>query len=277
VDCKTFQELITPAIDQRLGDDEQAAFQDHRSGCSPCRSEYDGMAATRAAVKAHVPRAESPEHLARHIVDRIRLEGLPSDRQGWPALFARPLFKPAIGFALACAAVLILLKDSSSDSSLSQASLASNDVVLQSLTNYRAVLAGQIRPLIMASEPARMESLFSDITDYSVHLPRMKDCKLIGGVQNEFAGMKLAHLVYQHQSDIVYMYQTCLASVLKGDKLHLSQQAKNELTQTGWFTETEPDGRTVVLWTKGRTLCAAVSRMKKDDLVAVVTSGEGRW
>jgi hypothetical protein len=219
----------------------------------------------------------TPDHVARWIVGRIGHEGL-SGRSLWLAeVFSKPLIKPAIGFALAFAAVLLFLNSPPSNFPISEASLVPNDVILQSLMNHRAVLDGTIKPQMISNEPAQLESLFSQITDYSVHMPRMKNCRLVGGVQNEYAGTKLAHLVYQRDTDIVYVYQTCLATVLKGDKLCIPFQAKEALERTGWFTESEPDGRTVILWEKGRTLCVAVSRMSKDDLMACLTSDQDRW
>jgi hypothetical protein len=183
--------------------------------------------------------------------------------------------KPAVGFAFAFIAVLLLLNDQPSEPTLSQAAFASNDVVSQSLLNYAAVLAGRIKP--HSAEPAQLETLFSSITDYSVHVPKMKDCRLLGGVQSEFAGSTLAHLMYQHDTDIVYVYQTCLETVMKGERLSLSSEARNDLDRTGWYVQQHPDGRTVVLWKKGRTLCAAVARMNKETLLACLTSGEERW
>ena len=102
----------------------------------------------------------------------------------------------------------------------------------------------------------------------------MKDCRLIGGGQNELGGTKLAHIIYKHDSDIVYICQTCWATVQKGEQLSLPQEAKEELVQTGWYSRSQPDGRSVVLWVKGRTLCAAVSRMSREDLLACLSSDE---
>ena len=277
MDCKTFQELISAAVDLRLTDGETAAFKEHGRLCPPCQYEYSAEAATKRVVEQHAHRAVAPDWVARNIKVHLQRKNTTSNYQSLLDLLQRPFVKPVIGFALAFASILILLKGSTSDSPVSQASLASNDVILQSLTNYRAVMDGQIKPQVMSGQPAQMESLFAGITDYSVHMPKMKDCTLLGAVKNEYAGTNLAHLLYQHDREIVYVYQTCLATVMKGDKLHLSDEAKDCLKRTGWFTESEPDGRTVVLWTKGRTLCAAVARMTKDDLVACLVSGEDHW
>jgi len=273
VDCKTFQELISSAVDLQLTDGEMTAFREHGHLCTPCRYEYEAEAATKSVVRLRAGRIRTPDHIARQITSQLG-HGRSEPRSQWLLEFLqKPFAKPAIGFALAFASILVLLKGSTSDLPFTQATLV-NDVVLQSLTNHQAVLDGQIKPQVISGEPAQLESLFSGITDYAVHLPKMKDCKLLGGVQNEFAGTKLAHLVYQHDNEIVYLYQTCFATVMKGEKLCLSAEAKDDLVRTGWFSESEPDGRTIILWRKGRTLCAAVARMSKNDLMSCLTSGE---
>lgn len=275
MDCKTFQELVSAAVDLQLADSEMAAFREHARMCSPCRFEYDAEAATKVVIRQHVRRVHTPDHITRDITTHLGRH-----RSGFRSDFIleflqKPFVKPAVGFAVAFVAVLFLLNNQTTDSTLSQASFVSNDVVTQSLLNYGAILAGKIKP--QSAEPAQLETMFSGITDYSVHMPKMKDCKLLGGAQNEFGGTKLAHLMYQHDTDIVYVYQTCFATVMKGEKLSLSAEAKNDLMTTGWYIQEHPDGRTVVLWKNGRTLCAAVARMNKDDLVACLTSGEQRW
>lgn len=276
MDCKTFQELISSAVDLELTEGDMAAFKEHGHLCSRCRHEYEAEAATKSVVRSHAYHVRTPDDVSRRIVERLDSASA-SSRSDWlTEFFRKPLIKPAVGFALAFVSVLVLLEGPSSDSRFTQASLISNDVILQSLANHRAVLDGHIKPDV-PGEPAQLQNLFACITDYSVHMPRMKNCTLLGGVQNEFAGTKLAHLVYQNKNNIVYVYQTCLATVMKGEKLCLSPEAKDSLEHTGWFTESEPDGRTIILWVKGRTLCAAVAQMSKDELMACLVSGDERW
>jgi anti-sigma factor RsiW len=277
VDCKSFQELISAAVDRQLTKSESAAFAEHGRLCGACWYEYEAEAATKSVVRLRARRERTPELVAQRVILQIGGGGLYGIPRWFVEFVRKPVLKPIVGFALAFIAVILFLQGPHTSSLISQASLVPNDVILQSLMNHRAVLDGKIKPQVISSEPAQLESLFSQITDYSVHLPHMKNCRLVGGVQNEYDGTKLAHLVYQRDTDIVYVYQTCLATVLKGDKLRIPYQAREALEHTGWFTESEPDGRTVVLWERGRTLCVAVSRMSKDDLMACLTSDQDRW
>lgn len=274
MNCKEFQELISAAVDCQLTEDELAAFKDHRVKCPPCRFEFEAEGATKLAIRTRAHRVRTPSHVALQIAEQLGREQSGEHVPWLTEFFGRPLVKPAFGFALAFVAVLLLLRGSTSNSPVTQAGFGSNDVILQSLMNYRAVVDGKIKPQLASSEPAKLAGFFSDITDYSVHLPKMRDCRLVGGVQSEFAGTKLAHIMYKHDTEMVYIYQACWSTVMKGEKLCLPKEAKDELIRTGWFSATQPDGRTVVLWAKGRTLCAAVARMSKEDLITCLTSGE---
>jgi anti-sigma factor RsiW len=274
VNCKEFQELISSAVDDRMTVEELAAFREHSNTCSPCRFDFEAEVTTKAVIRQHAQRVRVPAATAGHIARLLAQE----QRQPVPAwiyrLTASSAFKPALGFALGFVIILILLRPNTTTSPVLQAGFASNDVIGQSLVNYSAVADGSIQPQIASNEPRELEPLFSGITDYSVHMPRLKDCELIGGMQNEFAGVKLAHVVYRHNNEMVYLYQACWSTVEKGDKLRLSDEARDSLLQTGWFTAAQPDGRTVVLWKKGRTLCAAVSRMSRPALIECLLSGE---
>jgi Putative zinc-finger len=272
VDCKSFQELISAAVDRQLTESEMAAFVEHGRLCSPCRYEFDAESATKLLVRQRARRVQAPALLARQISAQLDQNSSSLQAPWLRDFFRKPFVRPVVGFALAFIAVLFLLNRPISDAPYSSASMSSNNVILQSLMNHLAVVDGRIKPQVVSSEPAQLQALFAGITDYAVHMPRMKDCRLLGGVQDEYGGIKLAHLVYQHDSDIVYVYQTCLATVMRGEKLSVPPAAKEELERTGWFTESEPDGRTIVLWEKGRTLCAAVARMDKKDLISCLTS-----
>lgn len=274
MNCREFQELVSAAVDLQLTDSEQEAFKQHSIQCSPCRKEYEVDAATKQFVTGRLHKVHVPRELAVRVSALVKSESSSGETSWVRDIIRRPLVKPAIGFAFAFLVVLFLLRGSTGTNSSTQAALVANDVIFQSLRNHRALMEGEIKPQLTSSEPSQLASLFSGITDYSVHMPKMKNCQLIGGVQNEFEGTKIAHIVYQHDSDIVYIYQACWATVKKGEKLTLPEEAKDELTRTGWFSCSEPDGRTVVLWVKGRALCAAVSRMSKDDLVSCLTSAE---
>ena len=248
-----------------------AVFLEHCRQCPPCRFEYESELSTKKVVTSIAKMVRTPDALMKRIALQLGSEqeaSFPVRIYWWQRLFNRPYVKPALAFGVACIAVILLLNSPKATSP------GSSDFIIQSLENYSSVVRGDIKPQLASSVPENLLGFFTGKTDFPVVLPKMKDCRLVGGVSNEYSGMKLAHVMYTYDAETICMSQTCWEKVVRGEKISLSQDVKDELQRTGWFTKSYPDGSTIVLWTKGRTLCAAVARMSKDDLIACLTEVE---
>ena len=174
-----------------------------------------------------------------------------------------------MAFILSFAAVIYVLSRQASPGGVESAGFVSgSDIVRQSSSNYEAVLKGEIVPQVVSDCPDNVRTYFQGKTPFPVFIPAMKECTLVGGSVNEYHGMRLAHVLYKHGLQFIYLYQACRESVMKGDTLHLSREAKNDLDRTGWHCCTAPDGAAVVLWVRGRTLCAAVAPLNSQHLMA---------
>lgn len=274
MECREYQELVSAAVDNRLKPEEMVSFLAHGGKCAPCRYEYEIEIVTKSVVRSKARMVHAPVALIERIAEQLESDTrstTPLNSSWWDELLRYRAVKPALAFGFACILVILFLNLPHNPDAIP---VQSNDVITQSLANYQSVVRGDIKPQLASSMPANLQNFFADKTDFPVVLPKMKDCSLLGGVSNEYSGVKLAHVMYNHGGEIVYMYQTCWETVMKGEKLNLPQGAKDELHRTGWFTQTDPAGCTVVLWKKDRTLCCAVAHMSKDDLVACLTDGE---
>ena len=274
--CQEFLEYITDAVDRHLPPELHASFSDHDCKCPECHDEFVLEGITKSAVQAHLVKLPTPPTLLASVLSQLRREPSEENRQSrarwWSRLWSSVFLKPLIGFAVACAAVVLLLTRSQQFSPSSLFSPPDNNVIRQSLSNYHALVSGDIKLQLVSNEPELLRRFFDGKTEYPVLLPAMKECTLVGGVVNNYSGTMLAHVVYRHDSGIVYMYQACWSTVMKGEKLKLPESAQSALKRTGWFVEADPDGDTIVLWRKGNTLCAAVAHMPKENLIACLTS-----
>lgn len=276
MDCKEFQEKVSAAVDRYLRNEEMDAFTEHGSRCPECQYEYEIESVTKAVVRSKAKLLPVPSGLLERIAEQINDEqnsGFAAMQTWLLAFLQRPFVKPAIVLSFASAVVVVFLTTGQPPVNPA-ADFATDDVIQQSLTNYRAVMNGDIKPQLVSGRSENLKSFFSGKTDFPVLLPTMKSCSLVGGVLNDHSGAALAHVLYTHNSNLIYVYQACWQTVIKGERLKLQQQAKDELQRTGWFAESRPDGQTIVLWTKGTTLCAAVAHMSKKDLIACLTEGE---
>jgi mycothiol system anti-sigma-R factor len=279
VECRKYQEQITAAVDNALERIEKEGLDAHLAQCPSCMSEFEHEKLTRILVKTRCQRQRAPEHVMSQLMEQIAREAeLPLERRPrWKTLFVSPYLRPAIGFALAAILVVVLLDKNNNINAprVVQASLLpDNDIIRQSLENYGAVVSGKIKPTLASSKVGEMQNYFSGKTEFPVVVPTMNNCELLGGVLNEFRGKTLAHVVYNHTTkELIYVYEACWKTVQGGEPLHLAKDVQDELTRTGWYSITAPDGRTLVMWTNGTTLCSAVSMLDAKVLKECVIAG----
>jgi anti-sigma factor RsiW len=272
VTCKECQELITPAVDQCLGEQERTEFSGHLAQCASCRREYELERRTKALVQHRAPMVATPVELSRAVRAMVRREAeAGGDRQEslWRRLVPRSVAHPALAAAVVLAALIVLWPSSEeTPSPVSEASVAGADIVGEGFANFERLLSGAIRPQLETSEPERVRTFFSGRTTFPVLVPLTRQCTLIGAVFNEYGGVPLAHTVYRHNDQILYVYQTCWETVQRGSPLVLPEKVREAMQEKGMYTETRDDGSTIAVWTDGRTLCAAVAHMDRDGLLA---------
>lgn len=284
MNCQEFQDRISAVVDRLLHKDELDSFFRHADTCPGCRHEYESESLTKQIVRQKVQLVRAPGPLVQRILEQLEHDEQKAPtaiQRLWGQLSLSSYLKPAI--ALGTVGILVFLISTLTEHSPApSARTASNSVIDQSLANYQAIAAGAIKPQHVARSSQQLSSFFAGKTDFPVQVPELEGYTLLGGVLNEHAGTTLAHVVYLHGDEMIYMYEACWNTVMQGQKLEVPQPVREQLLKTGLYAESMKDGRTVVLWTKGNTLCAAVARMDKDDLVArlkwTAASGtRGNW
>lgn len=273
MNCNEFHSHITEAVDRCLASGEMASFQEHARRCPPCRHEYEGELTTKLLVHNRARMVATPSHVRAAILQSIHHEPLqasPPPRFSLAAILEHQWVKAGLAVGLAAAVIILLVVR---DVSVTDNS-GERDVMQQSFTTYKAIMAGLITPQVVSDQPSRVKEFFSGKTEFPVNVPLLKRCTLVGGSVNDYSGSRLAHVVYRSGGTVVYLYQACWETVQQGERLQLSDKARAAIARAGWYTETVPDGYTIAVWTSGKTLCAAVAAMDKDDLIACVTEEE---
>ncbi len=284
VNCREFSHCITPAVDGRLSGKDQTSFQEHARLCPSCRHDYEEERSLAALIRARLRPVRVPDGLLSSILAGTLASDVPRG-PGHVRVFAdflrRPRTAPVVAFVLSFAAIVFILSRHAppADGLETAGFVSGSDIEHQSATNYEAVLNGKIVPQVISDRPENVRNYFEGKTGFPVYIPAMKECTLVGGSVNEYHGMRLAHVLYKHGLQFIYLYQACRESVMKGDTLHLSREAKNDLDRTGWHCCTAPDGAAIVLWVRGRTICAAVAPMNSGHLMAHLAEADvpGAW
>jgi len=270
VTCHEFQERITAAVDHRLDAAEMVPFLEHAALCPPCGQSFENEQSIVALIRTRVRRIATPVSLCQGILDRIGREQPGSlSRMLLVSAWHAPLTKPALVFALSFAAVVLLLSRSAPVPAGSPSHEGSiDDLISQSAINYGSVLKGDFRPQITSGLVSQVRSFFEGKTDFPVFVPEMKKCTLVGGALNDYQGASVVHLMYKHGEQTIYLGEACYKTVMKGTALNLTREAREELGRTGWYRSATAEGAAIVLWVKGNTICAAVSAMPADHLMA---------
>lgn len=269
MNCSEVQHHMGDAIDRELPQPVSKDFFSHLQLCLPCRNEYEIETLARTIVRSKVPRALTPSGVYQSIVESLRRE-IESDvkREGWrERILGGRIMAPLVTAGLAIVALFFFYNFPPD-----VAHTAPNDIMNQSLKNFALVQSGELKPSMIFCVPEMMVGYFQKSgLEFAVTVPRMDSCDWYGVISSEYSGVKLAHVIYKRGDDLIYVYEVGKKEGLNGSVLVLPAPARKALDETGWYTDPGHPDCNVVLWTADDALCAAVSSMKKDRLLALLT------
>lgn len=267
--CNEFHECVCEIIDKRLSDERVEELMMHAHKCPHCGYELNALALTSRIVKQKIQQQSVPAELYYSLLHRTgkKQKGF----TGWlTSVFAGKALNPVAAFIVILAvAVGIYSFWIPKSPQLSD----ERNIISQSLKNYQAVIGGSIKPQL-EDDIDNVKLFLSKEVPFDVNVPKMTGCRKCGGVLSIFDGVKLAHVVYNVGGKIVYIYQADMNIAMHGKTIGLPEKAKDELEKTGWFIKEMPSNETIILWKYKNTLCAAVSKMQKDHLLALLTHKE---
>ncbi|MEW6060665.1 MAG: hypothetical protein AB1600_01865 [Bacteroidota bacterium] len=265
MNCKDFQECACDIVDKRLSEERTNELLQHATVCPHCRYELQALQTAKSAVQAKIHRSAVPADVYFSIVASL------SRHSG--TLWFQKLFGVKLNPALALVVLAVMVVGIYSLFYPSFVPPDDPDIINQSVANYQAVIGGSIQPQLVSSND-EVKSFLEKQVNFAVNVPKMKNCKSCAGVLSIFNGVKLAHVVYKVNGNVVYIYQANMDDVLKGGKITLSDKVKTALANTNWYVEEERNDKSIVVWRYKNTLCAAVSSLPKDQLIALLTEKE---
>jgi hypothetical protein len=264
VNCNEFKECVCEAVDKRLSEERADELMKHTRVCPHCQFEYFSLLSAKNIIHEKLKQERVPADVYYAIVNAT----LNRSHSSW--------FKKLFGFKLnpviavvAFAAVTVGLYSLFAPSNAGMSDDA--NIILQSVKNYQAVIGGSIKPQLISTEEDVHSFLTKEVT-FDVNVPKMKGCSSCAGVLSSFNGVKLAHVVYRvGDKDIIYIYQASMNEAMDGHTIGLPDEAREELEKTDWYIRDLSDNMTIVLWRYKNTLCSAVSKMDKNELIALLT------
>ncbi len=273
MNCSEASELLGEAVDGVTSSWNRSEFFEHLRACTTCRRTYELETMAKAVVRKGCPRVTTPPQILRSVIDAVEHESQKSlSLPAWiHEIVSVRWLVPALVGSLAVTAFLVFFNQRPETfTPESYEHTASNDFIHQSLQNFARLQNGEFKPAVISSKAEDVhEYLDSSGRDFAV-VRAMDCCTSYGAAASEYDGIRLAHVVYTLDDDMMYVYQVRKAHVLDGSTFVLPPAARTALKKTGWYTDPHHPDCNVVLWTTDETLCAAVSSMKKDEMLALL-------
>lgn len=228
---------------------------------------------TKRIVGKRLPRVHAPVHLAEQIRAGIRsnLNTTPAANRSRLDWLFRPVWKP-VTIAAALAVVVFLILSGPNKSHNVYASTDNRDVFHQVFTNFDGILDGAIKPDIESNDPGVVEAFFFPKANFSPSVSNLDDCRLIGGMFSTFKEQHIAHIVYEHDGEILYVVQTNLRCMLDGRNLSLPMDVRTAIQSTGHFEREFTPSCSIIAWTRDSVFFCAVADIPKADLISCVSS-----
>ena len=262
MNCKDFNECVCEVIDKRLSEERTKELLQHADVCPHCKFELQALQISKNILHSKVHRQSVPADVYYSIVNK-------TVRESGAAQFFKSV-AAKINPALAGVVLLVIAVGIYSLFFTSSTTTDDSSIINQSLANYQSAIGGTLQPELVSNYDEVRTFLEKEVP-FAVNVPKVKKCKSFSGRCSNFKGIKLAHVAFQLNGSTIYIYQADMDEAMNGKKITLPSEAKDELRKSNWYVKELPDNKTVVLWKYKETLCAAVSDMKKDQLVALLS------
>jgi hypothetical protein len=275
VECSLVEEYFGDAIDRVLPADVEQEFRMHLEGCRRCRNAYELEKLSKQVVQQHITHAVTPESVRASVSKSLKQAYRESLGRagGWIERLLSPgVLIPTLAGGVVFAAFIVLLTLPNESTYDMSAHNAPNDVINLTFKNFALIRSGQFQPALVACSPESIADFFErNNVDFTVNVLKVP-CDSYSAIWSEYEGVKVAHVLYKIGGEMLYVYQVSQDEALKGPKLSLPPAAKTALAKSGWYTDPNHPNCNIVVWTVNGTLCVASSTMKKEKLLAVLTT-----
>jgi hypothetical protein len=274
VECKQVLELITASLDGQIEGEERSSLEKHLSLCPRCKLEAELERMTKTVTKLHLPLKKTPPKVSSQISGLLALaqqssKSRPSSLLG--TIFTLPIRKTIFALSGAIAVFLLILNLLPGHARHTHGAPRDGNIINQSYNNLDGILEGSLVPQIASDDPKIVRSFFSQKTNFNVNIPSLKNCTLIGAISSHYNDGCVAHVIYKHGGDVIYLYETRIDSIMNGlsCSMNLPDEVKNQIRRTGWYIESHVPDCTLMMWLPdSTTLCCVVAEMDKECLCA---------
>jgi len=261
--CDEAEELITALVDKQVSDQERSSIESHLKDCQRCQFIYGQEQALKREISAAGARLHAPAELRSKILSDRRIFPAPERSPvSWTEriLPAWPFPRPALALALAVVLILPILYFMRTPS---------EPISLAAVEIQRKIIGGEIS-VRKTSNPDELRkwqirAVNGEFTPMEYDLSSM-NIQPVGGVVQEVNGRKMLVTVYAGNGLSV----TCFTFLGTEEDAPKIASVFFDPEKKMKFYTFSGDGFHAVLHREGNVICILVSKIPKDDLLAIV-------
>lgn len=293
--CKEIHEQITAYVDNRVDEQEyRAKVQQHIKYCPDCRAAYELELMTKMVVRERAQRSAAPDSLRASIergVDSMsdqRKQSIGTAVAGGESESRSErfweLFTAPVGVAVAVLLVIIgtyvivnpsgqssavIVDTPAAPSGNGEAKIAAENFFNKALQNFEAIRAGQLAPQHSTDDSKELSEYFRENgVGYNVAFMQVR-APLAGGVVSKHGDARFAHIIYNRDEEIYYVFEVPQESLRRGDAVYVTKDVLERLDRGEKIWEEPGGSERLVMFKKGDIVCAMVSNAPRAAMESV--------
>lgn len=246
------------------------------------RDTYRAMAMVRSALRTapalHTP---TPDAVRSSIMVALQQETSPPAQAASHQTISRAtLFSRRrmviIGMALAAILAyvtfsLLLRPPSAPTAGIAYLHINEENYREQAWHNFAAIKGHTLSLHKATSSFAELEKFFREHGVNYYLIPPEFPSELLGGVISEHNGQTMAHIVFRHDTTLIYMFQAP-RSAFTNHTIEVENTVLHIVDNGAWYWEESQQNGTLAIWEKGSTVCALVANLPPKSFQSLLQS-----
>ena len=270
--CEEAFVLAGDAIDRILSSTDAGEFYQHLEHCPRCRRSYEMEVVTKKTLRHVIPAIPTPPEVRAAI-----LLSLLAPQGSAEHLFTRVQktlhalrFRSLMVFVAASTLFVVFFAQHPRAAGRRSEIAPRIEITHIAAENFQRIRSGELRPAVVSLDPEEIARYFRThgAAFASSVLPPHR-CDWYGAILTMHDGIPLAHVVCHLGDHLLYVFEIQEEALGTETDLHLARRAQERIAQNGWYAEGEGVRRAVV-WRDDRTLCAATSTMRPQEMMALL-------
>lgn len=264
MNCSEALELISSAVDNQLEEPEKSEFNKHIEKCSNCRKKFELELSTKSFIHSVYKNYTAPEDLRNKILSEVRFcLATPKIRTPHTKKLNRHLY--LLIPVLIIFAILLIIPFNKHKH---QTNLPKNNLMGLIYEIFDQALMENQELYVQTTDLSNLKMTLAAQTGYDIKLPKIENCKLIGGWVSDEFGKQMIHTIYKNGDTLICCTQVNLNELLNDNKIIVDEKIKEKLKSGGKYISKDFECCSTIMWTENEILFVATAEMDTNALLA---------